>query len=77
MTHPEIPPGVIAALDQRTASIAEALDNLVATARDLCDDDAMAISQIALALYAVHAQPGGPSTIIDTLAVAVRRLAKQ
>lgn len=76
MTQPDIPPGVVAAIDQRIASIGTALDNLTALAAGLDDDPALAISHLSLAIGGVLAMPQGPETVADTLALAVYRLAR-
>lgn len=72
---PDIPPGVMAALDQRIARIGSALDSLVEQARGLSDDPAVATAYLSLAIGAVLAELGEPETVADTLALAVRRLA--
>lgn len=71
----DIPPGITAALDQRIASIGEALDGLTSLARSLDADPALAISHLSLAIGAVLVMPQGPETVCDSLALAVWKLA--
>jgi hypothetical protein len=75
MTTSSLPPAITAALDQRIASIAEALDGLVGLTRGLDDDPSTSISHLSMAIGTVLAMPQGPETVTDTLALAVWRLA--
>jgi hypothetical protein len=77
MTDPHVPAAFLAALDQRIAHISEALDGLIDMTRCLPEDDTVAITCLCRAITAVLSELRGAETIVDTLACAVRRLAKR